>query len=220
MINVLIVDDHNIVRFALKNILATVADIIVVGEAETGEVAIRLVRELKPDVVLMDIQMPGIGGLEATQRLLRVYPNLKIIVLTAHEEEPFPYHFVQVGAAGYLTKNTHTDELIAAIHQVYMGHSYITPGIAQQLVSGHRAKVSRSPFDDLSKRELQVMLMILKGDKLKDIANRLNLSIKTISTYRTRISKKLDVKNDVELTQLAIRYGILDDAHILLKPLK
>lgn len=213
MISVLIVDDHNIVRIAIKNMLGTVNDITVVGEAETGEEGIKLVRELKPDVVLMDIQMPGMGGLAATQRLLQVYPKLKIIVLTAHQEEPFPYHFVQAGAAGYLTKNTHTDELIAAIRQVFKGHSYITPGVAHLLVSSHGAKTN-SPMDELSKRELQVMLMILKGDKIKDIAEQLNLSVKTISTYRTRIFGKLHIKNDVELTHLAMRYGILDGTQI------
>ncbi len=213
MISVLIVDDHNIVRIALKNILATAGDITVVGEAETGEEAIRLVRELKPEVVLMDIQMPGIGGLETTQRLLRVYPHVKIIALTAHVQDPFPSSFVRIGAAGYLTKNTNANELITAIHNVHAGHPYITPPLAQQLALSH-GKVSKSPFADLTKRELQVLWMIIEGHTITKIADMLNLSVKTISTYRTRLFGKLKVKNDVELTQLSLRYGILENPHV------
>lgn len=214
MISVLIVDDHNIVRFAFRKILANANDISVVGDAESGEEAIRLIREFKPDVVLMDIQMPGMSGLEATQKLLRVYPNIKIIALTAHEEDPFPSTFVSAGAAGYLTKNTNIDELISAIHSVHAGHPYITPSVAHHLATLRSRKAPQSPFADLSKRELQVMWMILKGDKTKDIAEKINLSIKTISTYRTRIFEKLEIKNDVELAQLAMRYSILDNTHL------
>lgn len=213
MISVLIVDDHNIVRLALKNILATANNIEVVGEAETGEEAIRLVRELKPDVVLMDIQMPGIDGLETTQRLLKVFPDLKIIALTAHDEDPFPSGFVHAGAAGFLTKNTDPAELIAAIRRVYQGESYLTPAISNRLALRNTG-ISGSPFAELSKRELQVMLMILKGEKIKEIAAEINLSINTVSTYRTRVLEKLNVKNDVELTQLAFKYGILEATHL------
>lgn len=214
MIKVLIVDDHNIVRFTLRQTLSNKAiDISVVGEAESGEQAIEQVRELKPDVVLMDIEMPGIGGLEATQKLLRFYPDLKIIALTAHEEDPFPSSFIESGAAGYLTKNTNFEELITAIHSVYAGHSYTAPSIAQRLVSLQH-KVVRSPLVELSKREIQVMWMILRGIKTKDIAEKMNLSAKTITTYHKRIFEKLHVHSDMELARLATRHGILKDTHV------
>lgn len=214
MIKVLLVDDHNLVRLALKNILTPTIDIKVVGEAESGESAISLVRELKPDIVMMDVQMPGIGGLETTHRLLQANPKLKIIVLTAHEEDPFPYSFVHAGAAGYLTKNTGADELLLAIRNVYAGHPYITASIAQQLALKQISYAAESPFATLSKRELQVMWMIANGNKVKDIAQKLCLSVKTISTYRLRLFQKLQIKNDVELTRLAMRYGMIDDTHL------
>lgn len=215
MIKVLIVDDHNIVRSSLRQALTSKAkDIAIVGEAESGEQAIDLVRQLKPDVLLMDIEMPGMGGLEATQKLLRFYPSLKIIALTAHEEDPFPSSFIEAGAAGYLTKNTNFEELIEAIHNAHADHPYITPSIAHRLVALRHKKPVRSPLIELSKRELQVMWMIIRGIKTKDIAQKINLNPNTISTYRKRIFEKLNVKNDIELTRLATHHGILDDARL------
>jgi two-component system invasion response regulator UvrY len=218
MIKVLIVDDHNIVRTSLRLALRSKAnDISIVGEAETGEQAIDLVRKLKPDVVLMDIEMPGMNGLEATQKILRFYPALKIIALTAHEEEPFPASFLEAGASGYLTKNTDFEELIEAIRNANADHPYITPSIVHRLVDLRRKKAVRSPFIELSQRELQVMWMIIRGIKTKDIAEKINLSPTTVSTYRKRIFQKLNVKSDIELIRLAIRHGILDSTHIAKK---
>jgi two-component system, NarL family, invasion response regulator UvrY len=213
MISILIVDDHNVVRFALRHILSGSKDIIVVGEAQTGEEAIQLVKDLKPDIVLMDIQMPGIGGLEATHRLLQMYPDIKIIALTAHEEDPFPSSFIKAGAPGYLTKDTNAIELITAIHSVYIGHSYITPNIAHKLALLQK-NTEQSTFKNLTKRELQVMYMLINGYQLKTIADKLHLSIKTISTYRYRLINKLKVNTDVELIHLALRHGILDGTHV------
>jgi two-component system invasion response regulator UvrY len=210
MINVLIVDDHDIVRLGIKKLLYTVSDIKVVGEAESGEMAVRLVRDLKPEVVLMDLKMPGIGGLEATHKLLRVNPQIKVIVVTSCDEEPFPYRLVRAGAAGYITKNANIDELVNAIHKVMAGHAYITPEIAQKMALRQVSDAAKSPFAELSERELQVMWMITHGNRVQEIASKLCLSPKTVNTYRYRLFEKLNVKNDVELTHLALRYGMLD----------
>lgn len=210
MINVLIVDDHDLVRLGIQKLLSTVSDIKVVGEAESGEIAVRLVRELKPDVVLMDLKMPGIGGLEATHKLLRVNPGIKVIVVTSCDEEPFPYRLVRAGAAGYVTKNANIEELVGAIRKVYAGQAYITPEIAQKMALRQVSDAAKSPFAELSERELQVMWMITHGNRVQEIASKLCLSPKTVNTYRYRLFEKLNVKNDVELTHLALRYGMLD----------
>jgi len=209
-INVLIVDDHNLMRLGIKRLLANTTDIKVVGEAASGEAALRLTREIKPDVVLMDLKMPGIGGLEATHKLLRINPNIKVIAVTSCDEEPFPYRLVRAGAAGYLTKTADLDELVMAIRKVHAGHAYITPEIAQQMALRQVSDAAKSPFAELSERELQVMWMITRGHKVQDIADKLCLSSKTVNTYRYRLFEKLQVKNDVELTHLALRYGMLD----------
>jgi len=211
MINVVIVDDHDLVRLGIRKLLANVTDIKVVGEAGSGEASINLVRDLKPDIVLMDLKMPGIGGLEATHKLMRVNPKIKVIVVTAHDEEPFPYRLVRAGAAGYVTKNTNVDELVNAIHKVASGQVYITPEIAQKMALRQVSDASKSPFAQLSERELQVMWMITRGQKVNEIAKKLCLSPKTINTYRYRLFEKLNVRNDVELTHLALRYGMLEE---------
>lgn len=209
-INVILVDDHDLVRLGIKKLLANVADIKVIGEAESGEVAVKIARELKPDVVLMDLKMPGIGGLEATHKLLRANPGIKVIVVTACDEEPFPYRLVRAGAAGYVTKTANVDELVTAIRKVHSGQPYITPEIAQQIALRQVSDAAKSPFAELSERELQVMWMITHGHKVQEIADKLCLSSKTVNTYRYRLFEKLKVKNDVELTHLALRYGMLD----------
>jgi two-component system invasion response regulator UvrY len=215
MIKVLIVDDHNIVRASLRHALTSKAkDIDVVGEAENGEQAIELVRKLKPDVVLMDIEMPGISGLEATQKLLKYYPTLRIIALTAHEEAPFPTSFMEAGASGYLTKNTNFEELMKAVRHADAEHPYISSTVVHGLVTLQNKKSTKTPLTKLSKRELQVLWMIVRGVKTKDIAKKINLNANTISTYRKRIFEKLSVKSDIELIRLAIRYRILDDTRI------
>lgn len=214
MINVLIVDDHELVRLGIRKLLAGASDIKIVGEADSGESAVRMVRDAKPDVkpevILMDLKMPGIGGLEATHKLLRVNPNLKVLVVTSCDEEPFPYRLVRAGAAGYVTKNANVDELVMAIRKVHAGHPYITPEIAQQMALRQVSDAAKSPFAELSERELQVMWMITHGHRVQEIADKLCLSPKTVNTYRYRLFEKLNVKNDVELTHLALRYGMLD----------
>lgn len=210
MITVLIVDDHDLVRAGIKSLLSSVNGIKVIGEASSGEDAVKVAREKRPNVVLMDVRMPGIGGLEATRKLLRGDPDIKVIALTVCDEEPFPSKLLQAGAAGYLTKGSDLEEMVQAIHSVHHGKRYISPEVAQQLALKHLSDEKASPFDALSERELQVMLMITSGQKVQDISDKLCLSPKTVNSYRYRLFEKLNVNSDVELTHLAIRHRILD----------
>ena len=211
MINVLLVDDHELVRTGIKRIINDVRGLKVVGEAASGEEAFQFCRADEPDVVLMDMNMPGIGGLEATKKIVRYCPDVKIIILTVHTEDPFPTKVMQIGAHGFLTKMTGPEEMIQAIKSVNVGQRYIAPDIAQQIaLNQFSGKKEDRPFESLSERELQIMLMITKGEKVQDIADQLNLSSKTVNSYRYRMFEKLDICNDVELTHMAIRHGLLD----------
>ncbi len=210
MIRVLIVDDHQLVRVGTERLLSDMEGLEVVGLAETGELAIEMVRDLAPDVVLMDVQMPGIGGLEATRRCLRVDPDLKIIAVSVYEEEPYPSNLLKVGAVGYLTKNASIDEMVRAIKKVMSGQRYISAQIAQQLALRPFAGEETSPFEVLSNREMQITLMVITGHTTPAISEKLSLSSKTVNSYRYRIFDKLDIKNDVGLTKLAIKHGIID----------
>ena len=209
MINVLLVDDHHLVRVGINKILTSVKGINVVGECETGEEAIKVCRQDEPDVLLMDMDMPGMGGLEATKKILRFAPDVKIIVLTAHTEDPFPSKVMQMGAAGYLTKEAGPDEMVNAIRAVHSGQRYLPSDIAQKMALSQFKSVEENPFNALSDRELQIMIMITRGDKVPAISEHLNLSTKTINSYRYRMFEKLGVSNDVELTHFAIRHGML-----------
>ena len=210
MITVLLVDDHQIVRSGIKRILQDAEDIEVISEASSGEEAISKVKELHPNVVLMDVSMPGIGGIEATRKLLRVDSNLKIIALTVYADEPYPTSLLEAGAAGYLTKGCDVEEIVNAIRAVNRGEPYIVKDVAQQMALSKLPGGKKNPFEKLSQREVQVMLMITQGQKLQDISDKLCLSPKTVSTYRYRLYEKLSVENDVELTHLAIRHGMID----------
>lgn len=214
MIKVLIVDDHELLRIGIKKLLSELDDIEIVGEARSGEEALTLAREMHPDVVLMDVKMPGIGGLEAARRILQLRqdPEIKVIALTSCKEEPFPSRFIQAGAQGYLTKGCDLDEMILAIRKVNNNERYISPEIAQDLaLSKLSSNKKETPFDKLSERELQVMLMITNGQKVQDISDKLCLSPKTVNSYRYRLFEKLNLNNDVELTHLAIRHGMLGE---------
>lgn len=209
MIKVLLVDDHELIRTGISRMLADFDKIDVIGQADSGESAVSMARELRPDVVLMDANMPGIGGLEATRRLIRFDPDIKVIAVTIHDEEPYPTKFMQAGAAGYVTKGADIKEIVNAIIQVKTGKRYITPDIAQQMALKALNPDEDSPFDILSEREMQVMLMITQGQKVQDISDQLFLSPKTVNSYRYRLFEKLDIENDVELTHMAIRYGVI-----------
>jgi len=204
-----VVDDHDLVRTGITRMLADIDGLQVVGEADSGESALKLARELKPDVVLMDVKMPGIGGLEATRKLLRSHPDIKVVAVTVCEEDPFPTRLLQAGAAGYLTKGAGLDEMVQAIRLAFAGQRYISPQIAQQLAL-KSFQPQGSPFDALSEREIQIALMIVGCQKVQIISDKLCLSPKTVNTYRYRIFEKLSVTSDVELTLLAVRHGMVD----------
>ncbi len=204
------VDDHDLVRMGISRMLSDVPGLSVVGEADSGESAVTQARQLKPDVVLMDVRMPGIGGLEATLKLLLHDKHLRIIAVTVCDEEPFPTRLMQAGAAGYVTKGAALDEMVAAIRQVAGGQRYISPDIAQQLALKAFAPACDSPFDNLSEREMQIAYMIVSCEKVQNIADKLCLSPKTVNTYRYRLFEKLNITSDVELTLLAVRHGMVD----------
>jgi two-component system invasion response regulator UvrY len=210
----MLVDDHGLVRTGIRRILEDVQDIDVVAEAENGEQAIKQVRSTHPDVVLMDVSMPGIGGLEATRRITRSSPGTRVIAVTVHGESPYPSQLLEAGAAGYLTKGCDVGEIISAIKSVHVGNQYITRDIAQKLALTFIQHGDRPLLETLTQRELQVMLMVAQGIGNKEISDQLCLSPKTTSTYRYRLYEKLGVDNDVELTRLAIRYGLLEEAVI------
>lgn len=212
MISVFLVDDMSLVRTGIKLILETTQNIKVIGEADSGEEAVEWCRKRQCDVILMDMVMPGIGGLEATKKILRYNPDAKIIVLTIQTEEPYPTKIMQAGASGFLTKGAEPDEMIKAIKDVAAGKRFISPSVAQQIALSNVSSIdTESPFKSLSERELQITEMIAKGLKAGDIADKLNLSPKTVNSYRYRIFDKLNLKGDVELTRLAIRCGIVQD---------
>jgi two-component system, NarL family, invasion response regulator UvrY len=210
LIRVLVVDDHDLVRTGITRMLADIDGLQVVGQAESGEESLIKARELKPDVVLMDVKMPGIGGLEATRKMMRSHPDIKVVAVTVCEEDPFPTRLLQAGAAGYMTKGAGLAEMVQAIRLVFAGQRYISPQVAQQLALKSFQPASDSPFDALSEREIQIALMIVGCQKVQVISDKLCLSPKTVNTYRYRIFEKLSVKSDVELALLAVRHGMVD----------
>jgi DNA-binding NarL/FixJ family response regulator len=183
----------------------------VVAEASSGEEAIELAKQHEPDVVLMDIRMPGMGGLEATRKMLRFNEDIKVIAVTACAEDPFASRLLQAGAAGYMTKGATADEMIMAVLKVKSGQRYISPEIAQRMaLKPFDTQETACPFDALSDREMQISIQIVNCVKVQEISDQLFLSPKTVNTYRYRIFEKLDISSDVELTRLAIRHGIID----------
>ncbi len=211
MIQTLLVDDHALFRSGLKSILAEAGDIEVVGEVSDGEAAVLFARETPPEVVLMDIHMPGIGGIEATRRILHAAPEVRVIAVTALSESPFPNQLLDAGAQGYISKGCPADELFEAVRSVSQGRHYISSDVAQKLaLESVVGKAKDSPLSQLSPREMQVMMMIVQGQGNQQISDTLFLSPKTISTYRHRLFEKLGVANDVELTHFAIRHQLID----------
>ena len=210
MIKVLIVDDHQLVRTGLIGLLEQEPGIQVIGESASGEEAVRAVDELNPQVILMDLQMPGIGGLEASKRCLRIAPDVKIIVLSMLEAQPFPKTMCEVGVRGYVSKNAASSELAAAIRRVMAGQRYVSNELAQ-LLALDPVDAEISPFELLSGREMQITLMVIRGMSAQEIGKKLALSPKTVNSYRYRVFEKLDLKNDVELTKLALKHDLLTE---------
>lgn len=218
MIRVLIVDDHRLVRAGIVSMLSNVRGIEVVGQAESGEEALLAIRERAPHVVLMDVHMPGIGGMEATRRALRQDPDLKIIALSVYHDDSYPSRMLDIGALGYVTKGADARELITAIRRVKVGQRYLSSDVAQHLALRSYNVEDASPFAGLSGREMQIATMVVNCRKVQDIADALCLSPKTVNSYRYRIFDKLGISGDVELTLLAMRHGMLDPHLVMGEP--
>lgn len=214
MINVLLVDDHELVRTGISRILMDERGIKVIGEAGSGEEALQFCRQHEPDVVLMDMNMPGMGGMTATKRIIHFCPDIKVLALSVSCEEPVPTKVMQLGAAGFISKNSAPQEMVSAIRKVYSGVRHISDEVAQKMALAKVNNHSENPFEGLSDRELQIMLMITRGQKVNDIAEQLSVSAKTVNSYRYRMFEKLAISGDVELTHLALRHGMIDIAKV------
>lgn len=209
VITVLVVDDHELVRTGICRMLEDQTDIQVIGQAESGEEAITIVRQHHPNVVLLDVNMPGIGGVETTRRLLQTAPDTKVLAVSGLAEEPYPSLLLKAGARGYITKGAPITEMVRAIKKVMQGGKYFSADIAEQLASSYLSDTQTSPFDALSEREMQVAMMVVNCVSAQEISDKLFVSVKTVNTYRYRIFEKLGLDSDVKLTHLAIRYGLI-----------
>ncbi|WIO73079.1 response regulator [Porticoccaceae bacterium LTM1] len=216
MTRIVLIDDHDLVRAGIRRLLGDVCGTNVVAEGASGEEAIELVREHQPDVVFMDIRMPGMGGLEATSRILTMRPETIVIGLSAFNDDLYPSKLLRVGAKGYITKSADAEEVKTALKMVLSGQRYVSPDIAQQMAVGRLSgPVDESPLTQLSERELQICQMITSGHRANEVAAILMISPKTINTHKYRIYEKLGVTNDVELTLAAVKYGLVDPTETL-----
>jgi two-component system invasion response regulator UvrY len=218
MIRILVVDDHRLVRFGIRRMLESVTGFEIVGEAASGEAAVEQVRELHPDIVLMDVRMPGIGGIEATRRIVRAASATRVIAVTVCDDEPFPSRLLEAGASGYVTKSADHREITHAIRQVAAGNRFISADVARALALRNMEGDPASPFMTLSSREMQIAIMVVNCCKVRDISETLHLSPKTVNSYRYRIFDKLGIDGDVELTHMAVRHGLVDPDVALTAP--
>ncbi len=206
-------DDHPIVRDGICALLAVVGDMAVVAEAANGSEAIDTVRELQPDVVLMDIAMPIMGGLEATRRICREFPKTKVLILTQYDDKEYVLPVIEAGASGFVSKAAASSELIAGIRSVYRGDSYLSPPAAKLLVEGYRYKtgsrVGKDPYDQLTDRERDVLKLLAEGHTNQEIADILVISRKTVEGHKSNLMAKLDIHNQTELVKYALRKGII-----------
>jgi len=212
MIQILIIDDQALVRTGLRHILDHSNEITKVAEATSGEAALQRCRKFRPDVILLSVNLPGLTGFEITRKLKRIHPKVGIIVLAVHAKPPYPSRLLDAGASGYLTRDCDAKELLQAIRVVAGGQRYIGSEAAKQLALTMLSGTKESPFEDLSAREMEVMLKITDGRRIPDIASLMCLSPKTISTYKYRILGKLGARSEVELVRLAMRYGLVESA--------
>ena len=212
MIRVLLVDDHVLVRTGLRMLLAGQVDMECVGEADSGEEALVLVRKSHPDVVLCDLHMPGLSGLELTERLLKMANAPRVIAVSMQDDGPLPRRVLEAGASGYVSKSSPAEELLRAIRDVARGKRYIGSDIAQALALGSISSSSRSPFDGLSPRELEIVMMLVQGIRTGDMARQLSLSPNTVSTHKYRLLQKLGLHDVMSLARLASQHGLLDQA--------
>jgi two-component system invasion response regulator UvrY len=210
MIKILIADDHAVVLEGLKQILSETPDIHVVAEAAHGQEVLDKIRSTAVDVVVLDIAMPGRSGLDVLLHLKRERPSLPVLVLSIHPEDQYAVRVLKAGACGYLTKESAPDQLIAAIRKVVIGGKYVSPSLAEKLAFDLESDVDKPLHETLSDREYEVLCQIALGKTVKEIADKLSLSVKTISTYRSRILEKMKLKNNAELTHYVIRQGLVE----------
>ena len=210
MIKILVVDDHIIVREGLKKILVDTPDMVVADEASNGQEVTKKIWNNDYDLVLLDISLPGRSGLDVLKQLKCTKPEVPVLILSVHPEEQYALRSLRAGASGYLTKQSAPDELISAIRKVAKGRKYITSSIAEKLAFELEIDARKLPHETLSDREYQVMCMIGSGKTVKEIAETLSLSVKTISTHRTHILNKMQMKNNAQLTHYAIKNALVD----------
>lgn len=208
MIRILIADDHAIVRAGLKQIIEGIPDMMLADEAANGWELLEKVRRSEFDVIVLDISMPGGGGMEVLKQLRIEKPRLPVLALSIHPEEQYGKRMLKAGAAGYLTKESAPDELVNAIRKVYSGGRYVSPHLAEKLAADLANRSDAPLHEELSDREYQVMIMIGNGKMITEIAGELNLSVKTVSTYRTRILEKMRMKSNAELTHYVITHQL------------
>jgi two-component system response regulator NreC len=206
---ILLADDHTIVRQGLKLIISSHADLQVIGEAANGREVLELAEKLKPDVILMDVAMPELNGIEATRRLREVSPRTKVLVLSMHKEAVYVREILKAGARGYILKDAIDTELISAIQSVARGDGYISPAISGTLLSDYRQNIT-NPLDLLSSREREVLQLIAEGKTNKEVATRLNLSVYTVDSHRGKIMEKLNLHSTGELVRFAMKQGLVD----------
>lgn len=210
MIKVLVADDHAVVRRGLRQILAETPDILVAGEAKSAPEVRQLVREQRWDVVVLDLNMPGGSGLELLGELHRENPGTRVLVLTVYQEGQYAVRAIKAGAAGFLTKESAPEKLIEAVRKIAAGGRYISPELAETLASMVAGEAGGAPHERLSDREFEVFKMLASGRTVSQVAGELALSVKTVSTHRTRILKKMEMKTNAELTHYAVRNGIVE----------
>jgi two-component system, NarL family, invasion response regulator UvrY len=213
-IRVYVVDDHALVRAGMRMILSGETDIEVVGEADCGEDALPQIRKLAPDVVLCDLHLPGVSGLELTERILKGDHGTRVIVVSVLEDGPMPKRLLEIGASGYVGKGGDASELLRAVREVARGKRYLANSVAQNLAL-YGIDGDGSPFDALSARELEVAMLLTQGLRQEDIARRLSLSAKTINTHKTRLFEKLGIQDNIALARLAGQYGLANPANAL-----
>lgn len=213
-IKVLLAEDHTIVRKGLRSLLDSEKETQVVGEAENGKEALNKVAKLKPDVVLLDIAMPILNGLEATRQIKKDFPDIKVLILSVHADEEYIFQTLKAGASGYLLKNAAPNDLVSAIQAVYRDESFLSPSISKKVVKeyirqAHEVTGEELPYEKLTDREREVLQLLAEGRSVRQISELLFISIKTVQTHRAHLMEKLNLTSDAELIQYAIRKGLI-----------